>query len=91
MTDPRAPVTGAVTAWTAPERPDVSPESGDGWPPGAAWACVAGSDRSKQIPPLAIANLATRSATRRVFGFDIDNSLSPGNSRLPFGCPAVGY
>jgi hypothetical protein len=81
MTDPRAPVTGVVTASTAPERPDVIPESGDGWSSVAAWACVAGSDRSKHIPPPAIADLATRSATRRVFGFDIDNSPSGGRGR----------
>jgi hypothetical protein len=94
-TDPRVPVIGSVTVWTAPETPDVSPESKDGWGSFAARACVAvsvaGSDRSTQIPPLAIANLATRSATRRVLGFDIDNSQSPGNSRLPFGCLAAGH
>src|ERR1700733_2066859 len=65
--------------------PDVSPVSGDGSPPVAALACVAGSDRSRQTPPPAIAHLAIRSVTRRVFGFDIDDSLSPGNSRLPNG------
>jgi hypothetical protein len=71
-------VTGSATAWMPPEMPDVSPESNDGGPSVAALACRAERDRSKQIPPLAIANRATRRMTRRAFGFDIDNSQSPG-------------
>jgi hypothetical protein len=90
-TDPRAPVTGSVTASMTPETPDVSPESNDGEPIVAALACVADSDRSRQIPPLAVATCATRRVTRRVLGFDIDHSQSPGNSRLPSGCPAAGH
>ena len=84
--DPRVPVTGSVTASMAPETVDVSPESNDGWPTVAASACSAGNDKSKQIPPVVIANRVTRRMTRRVFGFDIDNSKSPGNSpaiRMP--------
>jgi hypothetical protein len=76
-TDPTALVTGSVTAWMPSETPDVNPESSDGWPMVAALACLAGRDRSKQIPPLVIANRAVRRMTRRVFGFDIDNSPVP--------------
>ena len=68
----------------------MSPESNDGWPTVAASACSAGNDKSKQIPPVVIANRVTRRMTRRVFGFDIDNSKSPGNSHPPYGCPAMG-
>jgi hypothetical protein len=73
-TDPSVPVTGSVTAWITPETPDVSPESSVGWPSVAACACCAGSDRSRQMPPLAMANLAARRMMRRLFGFDIDSS-----------------
>ena len=89
--DPRVPVTGSVTPSMTPETVDVSPESNDGWPTVAASACSAGNDKSKQIPPVVIANRVTRRMMRRVFGFDIDNSQSLGNSRLPYGCPAVEY
>jgi hypothetical protein len=88
--DPTAPVTGSVTAWTVPETVDVSPESNDGgWPTVAACACAAGNDKTKQTPPVVIATCVTRRMTRRVFGFGIDNSKSPGNSRVPHGCPEV--
>jgi hypothetical protein len=78
--EPTAPVTGAVTPWTVFETPDVRPESNDGWPAVAASACRAGRDRSKQIPQPAIVNRAAWLTTRRVFGFDIDHSLSPGGT-----------
>ncbi len=93
-TDPRALVTGSVTGWRTPATPDVTPESVDGWLPAAAWAGWARSARNSQIPPLVMANLAVRRirrTMRRVFGFDIGSSQSPGNSRLPSGCPATGY
>ena len=77
--DPTTPVTGAVTAWMAPAAPVVSPDSNGGGSPVAAWACFAGSDRTRQIPPPAIAHRAARRMTRRVFGFDIDNSRSQTN------------
>ena len=92
-TDPRALVTGSVTVWRTPETPDVTPESVDGWLPVAAWAGWARNARNSQIPPLAMANLAARRirrTTRRVLGFDIGSSQSPGNSRLPSGCPGYG-
>jgi hypothetical protein len=69
-------VTGSVTELTRDPRTLVSPESSGGWLPVAASAWVAVSDRSKQIPPLAIANRAARRMTRRVLGFGIDNSRS---------------
>jgi hypothetical protein len=69
-------VTGSVTELTRDPRTLVSPESSGGWLPVAASAWVAVSDRSKQIPPLAIANRAARRKARRVLGFDIDNSRS---------------
>jgi hypothetical protein len=76
--DPSAPVTGPVTDWRPFATPDVSPESSDGCPMVAASACRAGIDRSKQIPQPAIVSGAARRTTRRLFGFDIDNSQSPG-------------
>jgi hypothetical protein len=92
-TDPSALVTGSVTGWRTPETPDVTPEIVDGRLPVAAWAGWARSARNSQIPPVAMANLAARRirrTTRRVLGFDIGSSQSPGNSRLPSGCPATG-
>ena len=89
--DPRRPVTGSVTAWMPPETPDVRPESNDGWLTVAASACSAERDRSKQIPPPAIANRAARRMTRRVFGFDIDNSQSPGTHPCHLDARPVGY
>jgi hypothetical protein len=74
MMDPRAPVTGSVTAWRAPDTVDVMPDSGDGWSPVAACACVAGSERSRQTPPAPDAIRAARTTARRVFGFGIGNS-----------------
>ncbi len=85
-TDPRALVTGSVTGWRTPVTPDVTPESVDGWLPVAAWAGWARSARNSQTPPLVTANRAARRirrTMRRVFGFDIGSSQSPGNARLP--------
>jgi hypothetical protein len=88
--DPRRPVMGSVAGWRPSETPDASPESTDGWLSVAAWACVAGRDRSRQIPPLAIANRAARRMTR-VLGFDIDNSQPPETHPCHPAARPVGY
>jgi hypothetical protein len=72
--DPSVLVTGSVTEFTTPETVAVTPESSDGWPLVAAWACAVGTARRNAVPPVAIANPAARRTVRRVFGLDIDNS-----------------
>jgi len=92
-TEPRTLVTGSVTAWMPLDTPEVSPESNDGWLTVAASACCAGRDSSKQIPPPAIPNRATRRMTRCVFGFDMTTpsrrELSPAMLMPGRGVPGV--
>ncbi len=71
---PTVLVTGVATDWTTPVTVDVTPESSDGSEPVAALACPVGTARRNAVPPVAIANPATRRAARRVLGFDIANS-----------------
>ena len=92
-TVPSVFATGVVTDWTTPETPvtvDVTPASSGG--PGlvAALACAAGTARRKAVPPVAIANPATWRTVRRVPCFDTRQLQSSRNSRLPYGCRAVG-
>jgi hypothetical protein len=90
--DPRTLVMGSVAGWRpSGETPDASPGSNDGRLSVAAWACVAGRDRNRQIPPLAIANRAARRMTRRVLGFDIDNSQPPETHPCHPAARPVGY